>query len=359
MSRGAACAPNAPRNASAPFVRKCWSLPVTPANLQDVPNWDDLRYFLATAREGSLAAAGRVLSVDATTVGRRLAVLEEEMEARLFDRTPAGFVLTEAGRNIRSSVEEMEASVLSVERKASGEDVRLEGVVRITTTEAFAVKTLLPRFAPFRERHPGIEVQFLTDYGALDLVRREADIAVRLTRPKEDALVARKVGEIAIAPYAAESYLGRRGQPDPTSGFAGHEVISYADAAAKWPEARWLAETATAARVAVRCNSLLSVVAAAAAGVGIGVIPCHVGDMEHGLRRLMPPVSALRRDIWLVVHRDLQHNARVRAVLHFLGELIQRERPLIAGEGLLAPASEPAASSRLPQAARKPRARTV
>ncbi len=339
-------------------MRKCWSLPGSPANLQGMPNWDDLRYFLAIAREGSLASAGRVLKVDATTVGRRLAVLEEELDARLFDRTPAGFVLTEAGRNIRSAVEEIEASVLAVERKASGEDARLEGVVRVTTTEAFAVSTMLPRFAPFRERHPGIEVQFLTDYGALDLVRREADIAVRLTRPKEDALVARKVGEIAIAPYAAESYLGRRGQPDPASGFAGHEVISYTDAAAKWPEARWMGEMATSARVAVRCNSLLSVVAAAAAGMGIGLMPCFMGDMEPGLRRLMPPISSLRRDIWLVVHRDLQHNARVRAVLHFLAELIQRERSLIAGEGLLAPVLEPPAPSRPPHAPRKPRART-
>ncbi|MDY7232236.1 LysR family transcriptional regulator [Hyalangium rubrum] len=307
-----------------------------------MPNWDDLRYFLAIAREGSLASAARTLRVDATTVGRRLAALEEELGTRLFDRMPAGFVPTAAGRNIRASVEEMESTALAVERKASGEDARLEGTVRITTTEAFAVRTLLPLFGPFRERHPGIEVQFLTDYGALDLARREADIAVRLTRPQEDTLVARKVGEIAIAPYAAERYLARRGLPDPATGFAGHELIGYADAAAKWPEARWMNEVATSARVAVRCNSLLSVVAAAGAGVGLGLMPCFMGDREPGLRRLMPPVASLRRDIWLVVHRDLQHNARVRAVLHFLAELIQRERSLIAGEGPPAPRVEPA-----------------
>lgn len=324
-----------------------------------MPSWDDLRHFLSIAREGSLAAAARTLRVDATTVGRRLVVLEKELGTRLFDRMPAGFVLTEAGRNIRSAVEDMEASVLAVERKASGDDARLEGVVRITTTEAFAVRTLLPGFGSFRERHPGIEVQFLTDYGALDLARREADIAVRLTRPKEDTLVARKVGEIGIAPYAAESYLARRGLPDPASGFAGHELIHYADAASKWPEARWMEGVATSARVAVRCNSLLSVVAAAGAGVGIGLMPCFMGDREPGLRRLMPPVLSLRRDIWLVVHRDLQHNARVRAVLHFLAEYIQRERPLISGEGLPALAPEPAAAPRAPSTPRKPRGRTA
>lgn len=324
-----------------------------------MPSWDDLRHFLSIAREGSLAAAARTLRVDATTVGRRLVVLEKELGTRLFDRMPAGFVLTEAGRNIRSAVEDMEASVLAVERKASGDDARLEGVVRITTTEAFAVRTLLPGFGSFRERHPGIEVQFLTDYGALDLARREADIAVRLTRPKEDTLVARKVGEIGIAPYAAESYLARRGLPDPASGFAGHELIHYADAASKWPEARWMEGVATSARVAVRCNSLLSVVAAAGAGVGIGLMPCFMGDREPGLRRLMPPVLSLRRDIWLVVHRDLQHNARVRAVLHFLAEYIQRERPLISGEGLPALAPEPGAAPRAPSTPRKPRGRTA
>ncbi len=298
-----------------------------------MPDWNDLRYFLAIAREGTLAAAARSLRVDASTVGRRLAALEEELATRLFDRTPAGLALTEAGRGIRSAVEEMEASALAVERRASGEDARLEGVVRITLTEAFAVHVLLPRFAPFRERHPNIQVQFLTDYGALDLARREADLAIRLTRPQEDTLVARKVGEIAVALYASEEYLARRGLPDPAHGFAGHDVLGYVDAAAKWPEARWLAEHAPGAHVALRCNSLLSVVAAARAGLGLGVMPCLNGDQEPDLRRVVPPIPSLRRDIWLVVHRDLQHNARVRATLHFLGELVQRERPLFSGEG--------------------------
>ena len=325
-----------------------------------MPNWDDLRYFLAISREGSLAGAGRTLRVDATTVGRRLAVLEKELGTRLFDRMPSGFILTEAGRNISAAVEQMEASMLAVERKASGDDARLEGVVRVTTTEAFAVSRLLPRFGPLRERHPGIEVQILTDYGALDLTRREADIAVRLTRPKEETLVARKVGEIAIAPYAAESYLARRGLPDPATGFGGHEVIGYTDAAAKWPEAGWMEAVAPSARVALRCNSLLSVVASAEAGVGIGLMPCFMGDMAPRLRRLMPPVASLRREIWLVVHRDLQSNARVRAVLHFLAEIIQRERALISGEGLTSPAPEPAAASpREPAAPRKPRTRSA
>ncbi|HZI12325.1 MAG TPA: LysR family transcriptional regulator, partial [Myxococcus sp.] len=266
-------------------------------------------------------------------VGRRLAALEEELGSKLFDRTPAGLTLTDAGRGIRSAVEEMEASALAVERRASGEDARLEGVVRITLTEAFAVDVVLPRFASFRERHPGIQVQFLTDYGSLDLARREADIAVRLTRPKEDTLVARKVGEIAIAPYASEGYLERRGLPDPANGFAGHDVIGYADAAAKWPEARWLTGSAPGAHVAVRCNSVLSVVASTVAGLGVGVMPCLCGDREPELCRVAPLVTSLRRDIWLVVHQDLQHNARVRATLHFLAELIHRERPLLSGEG--------------------------
>ncbi len=299
-----------------------------------MPDWNDLRYFLAISREGTLAAAARALRVDATTVGRRLTVLEEELGTRLFERTPGRFVLTTAGQGIRGTVEEMEASVLAVERRAGGEDARLAGVVRVTTTEAFAVNHLLPRFGAFRERHPGIEVQFLTDYGSLDLARREADVAVRLTRPKEASLVARKVGEIAISLYAAEGYLARRGLPDPAVGFAGHDVIGYADAAAKWPEARWMGEVATSARVVLRCNSLLSVIAATGAGVGLGLMPCFQGDTAVGLRRVLPPVAALRRDIWLVVHPDLQQSARVRAVMDFLSEVIQRDRPLLAGGGL-------------------------
>lgn len=306
--------------------------------MQAVPDWNDLSYFLAVSREGTLAAAARTLRVDATTVGRRLAVLEEELGTRLFDRTPAGLVLTASGRNIRGTVEEMEASVHAVERKAGGDDTRLEGVVRVTLTEAFAVNTLLPRFGPFHERHPGIEVRFLTDYGALNLARREADLAVRLTRPKEEALVARKVGEIAITLYASEAYLARRGLPDPASGFAGHEVLGHVEPATAWPEARWMTASAPSARVVARFNSLLSVVAAVRAGMGLGLMPCFTGDSEPGLRRVLPPVPSLKRDIWLVVHRDMQQNARVRAVLHFIDELIQRDRPLLAGEGRFTPA---------------------
>jgi DNA-binding transcriptional LysR family regulator len=311
-----------------------------------MPDWTDLRYFLACAREGSLAGAARTLEVDATTVGRRLGTLEKELGARLFDRAPGGLVLTEVGRGIRSAVEGMETLALTVERRASGEDARLEGTVRITLTEAFAVQVLLPRFAPFRERHPGIQVQFLTDYGALDLSRREADVAIRLTRPQEDTLVARKVGEIAIALYASEEYLARCGQPDPAQGFAGHEVIGYVDAATRWPESRWLTEAAPHARVALRCNSLLSVVTATAAGLGLGLMPCLAGDARPELLRVVPPVASLRRDIWLVVHQDLQHNARVRATLHFLAEVLHQERALLSGE------ASPALWGRRPSGAR-------
>lgn len=314
-------------------LRKRWKSQAGHANSQGMADWDDLRHFLAVAREGTLAGAARELGVDASTVGRRLAALEAVLEARLFDRTPGGLVLTDAGRGIRAAVEDMETAALAVERRASGEDARLEGVVRITLTEAFAVDILLPGFAPFRERHPGIEVRFLTDYGSLDLTRREADIAIRLTRPRDSALVARKVGEIALAPYASETYLAQRGLPELARGLAGHDAIGYAEAAAKWPEARWLAESAPGARVAVRCNSVLSVVAATAAGLGVGVMPCLSGDREPGLRRVAPVVDALRRDIWLVVHPDLQQNARVRATLQFLAELIHRERPLLSGQG--------------------------
>jgi DNA-binding transcriptional LysR family regulator len=298
-----------------------------------MPDWNDLRYFLALTREGTLTGAARELAVDATTVGRRLAALEDELGAKLFDRTPGRWVPTEAGQGILATVEDMEAAALTVERRASGEDTRLEGVVRITLTEAFAVEFVLSRFAPFRERHPGIEVRFLTDQGALDLARREADIAIRLTRPRGAQLVARKVGEIAIAPYAARTYLERHGPPDLTRGLAGHEVIGYVDEAEKWPEARWLAESAPKARVAMRCNSVLSVVHATAAGLGVGVLPCMSGDQEPKLRQVAPPVAALRRDIWLVVHPDLQHNARVRATLEFLAGIIRDGRSLLSGEG--------------------------
>jgi len=166
-------------------------------------DWRDLRFFLELARTGTLAAAGRKLGVDNTTVGRRLSALERDLGSKLFSRTPDGLVLTAAGEAIRTAGEEMEQAVLRGEQRVLGSDRKLSGLVRVATTEMLGELAVLPALRSVHERHPQIRVEVLTGAGRLDIARREADVALRYGRPESGELVARRAGTMAFAPYAS------------------------------------------------------------------------------------------------------------------------------------------------------------
>lgn len=293
-----------------------------------MPQWSDLQHFLAIARGGSLSAAARTLKVDQTTVGRRLNVLERELGARLFDRTPAGFRPTAVALRILPAAEAVEAEALRVERLASGEDLRPSGPVTVTATDSFLVYNVLPWLAGFRERHPEIELHLLAGYEALSLVRREADVAIRLMRPQEPSLRARKVAAIGIVPFASKDYLERMGPVRFDAGLQGHTVVGYAQDSRRWPESKWLDVHAARATVAVRLTSITGLLQAAREGLGVTLLPASFGHHYPELVPLRDVLPELERTVWLVFHEDLTNNARVRAVVDFLAETIgaQRER---------------------------------
>lgn len=282
--------------------------------------WDDLRVFLAICRKGTLSAAARELRVNQTTVSRRLSALEKSLEAKLFVRTPTGFVPTEVGRTIVASAEAMESQVLQLQRQASGEDARLSGTVKVTTTEPLLINHFLPSFAGFTARYPELQVEVVTGYESLSLLRREADLAIRMIRPTEAELVASRIGELAIALFASRAYLKRR-KLQPTSPLNAFDLVGYGGNASEWPEARWLRANAPHARIPLKLNSILGLRAAALAGVGAAMMPCFLGS-EAGLVRIGAPIPELTRTIWLVFHRDLQRTARVRALADYVTEQI-------------------------------------
>lgn len=293
-----------------------------------MPQWSDLQHFLAIARGGSLSAAARTLKVDQTTVGRRLNVLERELGARLFDRTPSGFRPTAVALRILPAAEAVEAEALRVERLASGEDLRPSGPVTVTATDSFLVYNVLPWLGGFRERHPEIELHLLAGYEALSLVRREADVAIRLMRPQEPSLRARKVAAIGIVPFASQDYLARMGPVRFDAGLQGHTVVGYAQDSRRWPESKWLDVHAARATVAVRLTSIHGLLQAAREGLGVTLLPASFGHHYPELVPLRDVLPELERTVWLVFHEDLAHNARVRAVVDFLAETIgaQSER---------------------------------
>jgi DNA-binding transcriptional LysR family regulator len=287
-------------------------------------DWNDLRYFLACARAGSLAGAGRALKVDQTTVGRRLGALEEALGARLFERKPEGFTLTATGERLIETAQLVEQAAIDLERRATGADARLEGLVRVATSETLSATFLSGALVALHEAHPGIEVQLVTGTTSLNLLKREADIALRVgQKPTQQSLIVRRLGAIAWGVYGTRAYLERHPRAGAGARFDGDDLIVLDEELSQIPPARWVAERSGGARVALRTNSILTAAAAARGGWGLAALPTFCGGGEPELvlahDELITPV-----DVWLVVHPDLQHAGRVRAVLDHLAAAMER-----------------------------------
>jgi DNA-binding transcriptional LysR family regulator len=277
-------------------------------------DWNDLKYFLSCSRAGSLAGAGRLLKVDETTVGRRIAALEHALGARLFDRTSDGFVLTSTGEGLLENAVEVEQASLDLECKATGADLRLEGVVRVATTETLSVTFLARYLAPLRIAHPGILVEIVSSLGATNLLKRDADLAVRVgAKPDQQSVVVRRLGAFSWGLYASRAHPKLR-RKSGLPRLEGQPVIGYCEELALSAGARWLDEHAKGARVVFRINSILGAAQAARGGWGVAILPTFAGKDQSDLVRLSPtPLCPV--NLWLAVHADLQRNARVRAVI--------------------------------------------
>lgn len=284
-------------------------------------HWDDVRFFLAVKREGNLARASSVLRMDATTVGRRLGQLENELGARLFDRSSRGFTLTAAGRRLMPRAETIEREALALARDLSGEDAKLEGHVRLSATEMLTTRFIAPYLDKFHRRYPGIVLDLNCTNRDVDLTRGEADIALRLARPRQENIVVKKLLSIELGLYASRGYVERFGMPAPGR-LAEHRFILFADKPNFRRENEWVMRHVGAGKIAMRSDSVSSIVSAAIGGLGIAMVPVLVAELDGELVRTPLTGSPEPRVVWQAVHRDLIGAARVRAVLDFLGRLL-------------------------------------
>lgn len=266
-----------------------------------MPDWDDLRIFLACARARTMAAAGRRLGIDETTVARRVARLSREMGAPLLERTASGLGLTPAGEAVRDAAEQMESAALSAGRRASGADLQLSGRVRVTAPEMLGARFVLPAMLAVQGRHPGISFELISTIARLDVTRREADLAIRTVRPGDPGLVAQKLGRMAMAPYVRKR---RRGQL---------RAVAYVEGIHL--PLRAIEDRLPRGDIALRTNSIAAVLEAVRLGWGAGDLPCFVADELRDLERAFPREKPESIDVWLVVHRDLQRAARVRVLM--------------------------------------------
>ncbi|MGY3644086.1 LysR family transcriptional regulator [Pseudomonas sp. LW8] len=288
-------------------------------------NWDDARVFLAVCRESTLRGAARVLGVDQATVGRRITALEKSLSATLFLRTSDGYALTSVGEAARKSVEKMEHSALELERHIHGLDDRLTGNVRVSTTDSMAIDFIIPAMARLHDQHPDVQIQLDASTQILSLAKREADIAVRNTRPDNPDLIARRIARWPVGLFAAQAYVERHGEPQPGNAFGGHDLVVYQPYLQSKKDLTLVSEPLTRGRIVATLSSSLLVRRALAAGLGIGEIPVYMGERD-GLVRLWPErTRPLPYEVWLVTHADLRHTARVRAVIEQIVEAFALE----------------------------------
>lgn len=289
--------------------------------------WDDFRLIDAVAATRSLPAAAARLGMDHSTVFRRLKGIEATLGQPLFERHRAGYTLTPAGEEMAALAARVDQDITAVTRRLAGQAPAPSGEVRIATSDILLSDLLMPILATFREAHPAIRLDVVTGNAALNLSRRDADVAIRATDRPPDTLVGRRAARIAWALYGA----ARADHPaDPAQearwvclgdSMAGLKVVRYAQTAVA-PE-----------RLAARFDTVGGLAGAVRAGMGVGHLPCFTGDASADLVRLLPPDPGHASDLWLLTHSDLRHVPRIRAVLDFLAGAIAAKRPLI--EGLL------------------------
>ncbi|HEY8352882.1 MAG TPA: LysR family transcriptional regulator [Sphingomonadales bacterium] len=293
--------------------------------------WDDLRFFLELARKGRLVAAAQRLHVDHTTVSRRIAQLEAAMEARLFDKSPQGYQLTEAGLRLLPYAEAMEAQSIAVYKEISGKDAQLTGTVRLATTEAVGSQIIARHLPRFRERHPGIELELIAETRRLSLSKREADIAITLSRPDSGRLVAWKIGNYALRVYGAPHYLDARPPIRQMEDLNGHAFIGYIDDLLQMPELRVIDSLVRDPNMVFRSSNMMAQYNACVEGVGLGLLHAFMAEFDDRLRPVLPEKVEIIRDLWLVVHEDLRHVARVDAVCQFVTGLMRELQPFLLG----------------------------
>ena len=282
------------------------------------PAWDELRTFLEVSRDLSLSGAARRLGLTQPTVGRHIDALEEALGTTLFTRSPRGLTPTAAANALAPHAEAMGAAAATLARSASSAASIDRGVVRVTASEIIGCEALPPIFAGFRARNPGIAIELALTNRNQDLARGDADIAVRMIRPTQSGLVARRIGATRIRLYAHRAYLARFGEPRSLAELKDHRLIGFDRDNATFRSAGALGKALTREDFGFRCDSDLAQLAALRAGVGVGGCQDVIARRTPELIPVLPNAFQMTLEVWLVMHRDLKTAPRVRLLFDWL-----------------------------------------
>jgi len=282
--------------------------------------WDHYRSFLAVVRRGSLSAAARDLDLTQPTLGRHIAALETAIGAKLFTRSQTGLKPTQTALELVPYAEAMAASAEALQRAASGEADTARGTVRVTASEIVGVEILPPMLAGFREKHPHIAIELSLSNLNQDLLRREADIAIRMVKPTQKALVARKIGDVELSLFAHRRYLARHGTPETLDDLVRHTIIGFDADDAPVRGMKGSGVPVTRELFAFRSDNDHAQLAMLRAGFGIGGTHVKIAARDKNLVRLAFEPFEMILPVWLVMHEDLRNVRRVRLLYDHLAE---------------------------------------
>jgi DNA-binding transcriptional LysR family regulator len=286
--------------------------------------WELYRSFLSVLIEGSLSGAARALGVAQPTVGRHVAALEKSLGLALFTRSQIGLMPTEAALSLRSYAEAMQSTAAALERAAASQGMGVRGTVRVTASDVIGVEVLPPIIASLRDEHPDLVLELVLTDRMQDLLRREADIAVRMARPRQELLVARRVGQIELGLHAHQRYLSRHGTPNTMADLANHALIGFDQTTAFIRSAGkglsgWRREA-----FAMRTDNNLAQLALIRSGAGIGVCQAAIARRDDSIVRLFPRQFSLQMETWITMHEDLRNSPRCRVAFDALVKGLQQ-----------------------------------
>jgi len=285
-------------------------------------SWELYRSFLAVLTEGSLSGAARALDIAQPTVGRHVAALERSLGTPLFTRSQTGLRPMESALSLRTYAEAMSNSVAALERAAASQGTGVHGVVRVTASEVIGVEVLPAIIAQLREEHPNLQVELVLSNRMQDLLQREADIAVRMARPTQKLLIARRIGHIGLGLHATKQYLKRCGAPETIADLQHHALIGFDQPTAFIRAAGKSLPAFQREAFAMRANSDLAQLALIRSGAGIGVCQVAIATRD-GLARVLRKQFSLLLDTWIVMHEDLRNSPRCRATFDALVKGLQ------------------------------------
>ena len=288
-------------------------------------DWDNLKFFLALAETGSLSRASEKLSVDHSTVARRIESLEHELGVRLVERLSRSYRLTAEGERVRDRAKEIETGIADIARLAHNADGSPHRTVRVNGPPTLITRFLAPRLLPLQRERPGLRIELVGEARLISLSRGEADLALRMERPLEKGVVARRLAVVAYGLYGSRDYLATRDAD-------AQNLLGYDDSLDHLPQQHWLRMLGGDRALALRANDLSTLLTAVRAGLGVAVLPCIMASGQPDLVQVPTPSPPLTRELWLLFHRDVGRSPDVRAVIDCITSIMANASAALLGE---------------------------